>query len=143
MVSLPMAILERDEIKTGIVRADLRLSNPLNPNLNPISVSALADTGALHLCIPEHVVLQLGYTLDQSATREVTLADGSKQLCHYVGPIKLDFKNRSCFVGALVLGDEVLLGAVPMDDMDLVVIPALRIVDVNPMNPNVPSALAK
>jgi hypothetical protein len=43
----------------GIVRADLRLSNPLKQNLNPISVSALADTGALHLCIPEHVVLQL------------------------------------------------------------------------------------
>ena len=27
------------------------------------------------------------------------------------------FENRNCFVGALVLGDEVLLGVVPMEDM--------------------------
>jgi hypothetical protein len=53
-----------------------------------------------------------------------------------VGPIELHFKNRTGFFGALVLGDQVLLGAVPMEDMDLIVIPSTRTVDINPANPN-------
>jgi hypothetical protein len=74
--------------------------------------------------------------LSESSKKEVTLADGRKQLCPYVGPIHLRFENRECYVGAVVLGDEVLLGAVPMEDMDLVVIPSERRVAVNPLNPN-------
>jgi len=45
--------------------------------------------------------------------------------------------------GALVLGDEILLGAAPMEDMDFVVSPATRSVTVNPASPNVPSSTAK
>jgi hypothetical protein len=41
------------------------------------------------------------------------------------------------FAGALVMGDQVLLGAIPMEDMDLVVIPAERKLAVNPRNPNI------
>ena len=45
--------------------------------------------------------------------------------------------------GALVLGDAVLLGAVPMEDMDLIVNPSRREVTVNPASPNIPHARAK
>ncbi|MEO5337436.1 MAG: hypothetical protein H7841_11165 [Magnetospirillum sp. WYHS-4] len=45
--------------------------------------------------------------------------------------------------GALVVGNQVLLGATPMEDMDLVVEPARRRVAVNPASPNVPLSLAK
>lgn len=48
-----------------------------------------------------------------------------------------------CFVGALVIGDEVLLGAVPMGDMDLVISPSQRTVTVNPESPNIPHARVK
>ena len=75
--------------------------------------------------------------------REVTLADGSKRLTPYVGPIEVKFGNRRCFVGAMVMGDEVLLGAIPMEDMDLVVRPMSREVSVNPVSPNVPTSMAK
>ena len=37
-----------------------------------------------------------------------------------MGPIEVSFSNRRCFTGAMVLGNEVLLGAIPMQDMDLV-----------------------
>ena len=40
----------------------------------------------------------------------ITLADGSKTLVPYLGPLGLRFEIRQCFVGALVMGDEVLLG---------------------------------
>ena len=45
--------------------------------------------------------------------------------------------------GALVLGDAVLLGTVPMEDMDLIVNPSRREVTVNPASPNIPHARAK
>jgi clan AA aspartic protease len=109
--------------------------------LEPIEAKALADTSALHLCIPEHVAIQL--ELAELEKREVTLVDGSRHLMPYVGPVEVTFGNRRCFVGAMVMGDEVLLGAIPMEDMDLVVRPATREVFVNPASPNIPSSLAK
>ena len=45
--------------------------------------------------------------------------------------------------GAVIMGDEVLLGAVPMEDMDLVVQSAKRSVIANPDSPNIPVSIAK
>ena len=53
---------------------------------------------------------------------------------------KVSFEKRFCYVSALVLGDEVLLGAVPMEDMDLIVNPGRRAVTVDPASPNIPHA---
>ena len=125
----------------GHVFADIELSNPRQMALKPLAVKALADTGALMLCIPEHVALQL--QLGTESMREVTVADGRKMAVPYVGPIKVGFGNRFCFVGALVLGDEVLLGAVPREDMDLMVSPSRRELIVDPASPNVPHARVK
>lgn len=125
----------------GITHANLTLSNPVHRELEPIVTKALAGTGAMHLCIPEHIAIQL--ELAEQEKREVTLADGSKRLTPYVGPIEVKFGNRRCFVGAMVMGDEVLLGAIPMEDTDLVVRPMSREVSVNPISPNVPTSMAK
>jgi clan AA aspartic protease len=125
----------------GLVTTRLQLSNPREPSLASIEVTALADTGSVFLCIPEHVRLQL--QLEALEHREVKLADGSRKSYPYVGPIVLRFKNRTGFVGALVLGDEVLLGAIPMEEMDLVVNPRDRSVDVNPDSPNIAQGICK
>ena len=61
----------------------------------------------------------------------------------YVGPIKVTFGDRFCYVGALVLGDEVLLGAAPMEDMDLIVNPGRREITVDPASPNILHARVK
>lgn len=125
----------------GLVRATISLKNPRLPELKPLEADALADTGAPHLCIPEHVAVQLKLeTLEQ---REVTFADGRRRSCDYVGPVEVRFDGRGCFVGALVFGDDILLGSVPMEDMDLVVHPATRTVGPNPANPNIPGSVAK
>ena len=128
----------------GLITAMIELANPTRPVRQPLNVNCLVDTGALHLCIPEHVAIQLGY--DPAAptqTKEITTADGRKHLCPYVGPVRISFKNRTGFVGAVVIGDEVLLGAIPMEDLDLVIIPSLLTIDVNPYSPNLPSSQAK
>lgn len=125
----------------GLIRAKLLLMNPRKPELQPIEVDALADSGSVHLCIPPHVQIQL--ELEETAKKEATLADGTKKLVPYVGPVELHFKNRVGFAGALVMGDEVLLGAIPMEDMDLVLIPSSRTLDVNPSSPNIATSTAK
>lgn len=111
------------------------------PSLKPVEVDAMADSGAVHLCIPEHIRIQL--ELDEIDKKEVTLADGSRKLVSYVGPIEIRFKNRIGFAGALVMGDQVLLGAIPMEDMDLVIISKTRTVDINPFSPNIATSIAK
>ena len=125
----------------GLVNAKLVLKNPRKPKLEPVEVDALADSGAVHLCIPEHIRIQL--ELDESGEKEVTLANGVKKLVPYVGPIELRFKNRVGFAGALVMGDQVLLGVIPMEDMDLVINPRNRSLDVNPDSPNISTSVAK
>jgi clan AA aspartic protease len=125
----------------GLVTALLQLSNPRQPLLAPVEVAALADAGSIFLCIPEHVRLQL--KLDVLETREVKPADGSRATHPYVGPLVVRFKNRTGFMGALVLGDEVLLGVIAIEEMDLVVNPRDRTVDVNPQSPNIATGIVK
>jgi clan AA aspartic protease len=125
----------------GHVFAEIELSNPREPGLLPVKVTALADTGALMLCIPEHLALQL--KLETESEREVSMADGRSKNVPYAGPIRVQFGKRFCFVGALVLGDEVLLGAVPIKDMDLVVSPSRREITPDPASPNIPHARVK
>jgi len=125
----------------GLVYTTISLSNPRDLTLKAIEVEALVDAGATTLCIPEHVAVQL--QLSAIEQREVVTADGKSHLVAYVGPVQVKFENRTCFTGALVLGDSILMGAVPMEDMDLVVHPREQKVTVNPKSPNIPSAIVK
>ena len=118
----------------GLVSAMLTLRNPRRADIGPVETEALVDTGSVYLIIPDHTRLQLA--LGEEGKKEVTLADGSKCMVPYVGPIEARFKNRVAFVGAIVMGDEVILGAIPMEDMDLVVMPHQRRIDGDPKRSN-------
>lgn len=124
-----------------LVSAEITLRNPREKKLKPIKGKALVDSGAIHLSIPEHIKIQL--RLEEVDKKEVTLADGSKKLVPYVGPIEIRFKNRVGFTGALVMGDQIILGAIPMEDMDLVILPSKRVLEVNPESPNIAVSIAK
>ena len=125
----------------GLVIARIILINPRENEIKPLELDALADSGALHLCIPEHVRIQL--KLEEIDKKEVTLADRGKKLVSYVGPLEIRFENRIGFSGALVMGDQTLLGAIPMEDMDLVISPKKRLLEVNPESPNIAASIAK
>lgn len=125
----------------GHIYAGVKLSNPREASLLAVEVKALADTGAITLCIPDHIQHQLKLT--EIEKREITMADGRNTVVPYAGPVQVNFENRTSFTGALVLGDSVLLGVVPMEDMDLVINPLTQQVTVNPQSPNIPHALVK
>jgi clan AA aspartic protease len=123
------------------IYANIELANPKNGSLKSMAVKALVDTGAMTLCIPEHIAIQL--QLQEIDKREVTTADERRHVVLYVGPVQISFANRTCFTGALVIGESVVMGAVPMEDMDLVVSPSGQTITVNPKSPNIPSAVVK
>nr|VFJ52966.1 MAG: clan AA aspartic protease, AF_0612 family [Candidatus Kentron sp. DK]VFJ68008.1 MAG: clan AA aspartic protease, AF_0612 family [Candidatus Kentron sp. DK] len=125
----------------GYVHAEITLKNPRLPARQLAAVTAMVDTGALMLCLPQRLVDEL--SLEESTRRKVVTADGSAHMVPYVGPVEVIFEDRRCFVGALVLGDEVLLGAMPMEDMDLIVSPTHRKLVANPASPDFPHALVK
>lgn len=134
-----MAKRRSEQGAMGLIKVDISLSNPKEAGLQPVQIQALVDTGASTLCVPAHVRIQLG--LEELERREVTVANGNKEVVPYVGPVKIACLGRSCYTGALVLGDRVLLGAVPMEDMDLVISPGKQQVTPNPESPNIPSAI--
>ena len=96
------------------------------------NVTALVDSGAYMMCVNEHIKAQLD--LPVVDTMETELADGSLQVLEVVGPLVINFKNRTTSCNAAVLPgeSEVLLGAIPMQDMDVVLVPKLQTIDVNP-----------
>jgi hypothetical protein len=47
-----------------LIRGTVSLSNPTRPKLAPLALSAFADSGAVHLCIPKHLAIQLSLAED-------------------------------------------------------------------------------
>jgi clan AA aspartic protease len=98
-------------------------------------VNILVDTGAYYLCINETIQEQLGLNFIEK--RKGQLADGSVMEYDVVGPVEIKFKNRRCNVYAMVLkGDnEPLLGAILLEDMDVLIHPLRQELIVNPEHP--------
>ncbi len=102
-----------------------------------ITISALVDSGAYMLSINERVKNQLGLRVLEKQFAE--FADGRVLELEVVGPIEIRFENRRTTVDAMVLpGDtEVLLGSIPMEDMDVLIDPKQQRLIVNPAHPYV------
>jgi len=131
----------------GLVYADIELINAIDLGLvrrykigedevKRMKVNMLVDTGSVYMCINETVQEQL--QLDIIEKRKGQLADGRIVEYDVVGPIEVRFENRRCVVDAMVLpGDnELLLGAIPLEDMDVMVHPYRRELIVNPEHPH-------
>ena len=124
----------------GLVYQQIRLSNAARPELEDLDANALVDSGAADLCIPKLVALQL--KLETVEQRVVTYADGRNEAVDYVGPILVQVFGRRAFTGGMVMGDQVLLGAIPMESMDVLIDPRRQQLVPNPANPNIPGAMA-
>jgi len=74
----------------GLISATIVLRNPKEEEFKEMELDVLVDKGALHLCIPEKIAIQLN--LKELYKRDVTTADGREHLCPYVGPIEVKFE---------------------------------------------------
>jgi clan AA aspartic protease len=119
----------------GLIYGNFTIRNARKRGLAPKVVRALVDTGANILCIPPALATEL--QLDEVEKRQVVLADGAKHWVPYVGPVQLSFDKRHSFGGAFVIGNEVLVGAIALQDLDLIVAPGLETVTVHPESPHI------
>lgn len=130
----------------GLVYAEIELINGEDISLSrrniigedeikKMSVSALVDTGSYMLCINENIQEQL--QLPVVERRKGQLANGHIVEYDVVSHVELRFKNRRTMCNAMVLpGDsEVLLGAIPLEDMDVLIHPQRQELIVNPDHP--------
>ncbi|MCP4589302.1 MAG: retroviral-like aspartic protease [bacterium] len=130
----------------GSVYADITIANSVDEVLasqgdlptdkvRRAEVRALVDSGAYMLCINQNLRLQLG--LRKMTEMVAELANGSMETVDVVGPVEVRFENRSTSCRAAVLpGDvEVLLGSIPMEDLDVIILPKEQRLVVNPESP--------
>lgn len=118
----------------GLVYVDIRLENQARPELRHVEARALVDSGAMTLCIPHDVAQQLGLSVIDR--RIVELADGSTQEVDIVAPVGIRVLNRVTSTTAAVIGNEVLLGAIAMQDLDVLIDPKAEKLIVPPTRPN-------
>ena len=138
----------------GLTYADITLANAADvanaqsglipkESVRKIDVKSLVDSGAYLLTIDESIKTQLGFHVRE--LRDVELADGTRVECEIVGPVDLYFKNRATTCRALVLpgATEVLLGAIPLEDLDVLLDPKSQQLIVNPARPYVAGTKCK
>ena len=131
----------------GLIHADIELINVEDiilerkglidrDEIKRLHVNVLVDTCSYMLAINENIqqILQLPVN-DKKKAR---LANEQSIWCDVVGPIEIRFQNRKCICSALVLpGDaEPLIGAIPMEDLDVQINPLRQELVVNPDSPD-------
>jgi len=131
----------------GLVYADIELINSADvemarrhiigeEEIKRIRLSMLADSGAYMMAINENIQSQIELPFIEK--RKAVMADGSVQEFEVVGPVMVKFANRTAVCNAFVLdgNSEPLLGAIPMEEMDVLIHPLRQELIVNPEHPN-------
>ena len=111
--------------------------------IRSVKVNALVDSGAYMLVINQHVKEQLRLAVLEE--RLARLADDTERRVEVAGPIEIRFKNRRTIANAIVFPGtaEVLLGSIPIEDLDVLIDPKRQTLIVNPENPNIPLTYVK
>ena len=84
---------------------------------------ALVDTGATHLCLPQHFIQQLG--LQHYRTRKARTSSGELRDFEMYGMVRLTIQGRECNTEVAALSDDcpALIGQIPLELLDWVVDP--------------------
>jgi hypothetical protein len=118
----------------GLVHAEITLKNAFDveacagglikePQIRQTTIQAVVDTGAMTLVINEQLRQQLGLRI--VGAKIATLANNAKERVQIAGPVNVHWKNRLMTCQPWVVNSgRVLLGAIPLENMDLIVDPA-------------------
>ena len=118
----------------GTVYAELALRNLedvtlskqgfLKPeNIRTTAVTAIVDTGAYSLMIDEQTMQKLG--LDTTGEQRIRIANGERIVCPVTSPVEINWKDRQSVMRVIAVPGlpHILLGLLPLEEMDLVVHP--------------------
>ena len=96
-----------------------RLGHLPTDQVHTTTVEALIDTGTLRSVLPPAVAGRLG--LVRLHRTEAQMADGRWGEAEVTEPFYVEIFDRPAATTALVMGEQVLLGATVLEEMDLVV----------------------
>ena len=123
----------------GEVRAKTLVANPLKPQLNPIELDCLVNTGAVMVMLPHDVIEKLEVAITGKAI--VTLANDQAEEMEMAGPLSMTIGDRKmhldCLVGPLLV--EPLLGQMVLEGLDLIVDCSRKTLAPRPESPAYPS----
>ena len=136
----------------GAVRVKLQLKNAIDealinrgllaPNLlRQLEIEGLVDTGAIGLVIPQKVMEELGLKI--RGQRIAQYANGSEETIGATEPVIIEYEGRETVVEALVVGNEMLIGQVVLEQLDLLVDCKNQRLIPNPEHPDYPVAMIK
>lgn len=131
----------------GLVYADVELINAediglarrniiADEDIKRMNINILVDSGAYMMAVNDTIQEQLNLPFIEK--RKAQMASGDVVEYDVVGPVMVKFANRTATCNAFVLpGDsEPLLGAIPMEEMDVLIHPQRQELIVNPDHPN-------
>jgi clan AA aspartic protease len=103
-----------------------------------VQCEVLVDSGATELALPTEIIDRL--KLEQLGSVRVYTAGRGEHEYRVFGIVEIELQGRVCQVRAIELphGAKPLLGAVPLEEMDLHVSPRERKLVPNPRSPDMP-----
>ena len=126
--------MARGLIAMGMIQTEITLKNATDESkareglireqeIRSITLTAVVDTGAASLVISEELREKLGLCIVEE--RSVKLADGRQTACKLTETVEVHWKNRHWPCAAMVIpnAETVLLGAIPLEGMDLMINP--------------------
>jgi clan AA aspartic protease len=118
----------------GTVKAEITLKNAgdaakardgfiKDGEIHSITAEAVVDTGASTIVITEDVRQRLGLAIE--GFQPTNFANGARESCGITEPVQVRWKDRWTACPALVIpgAKRILLGAIPLEAMDLIVHP--------------------
>jgi len=118
----------------GTVHAEITLKNAKDEgkaldglikeeDVRAATVQAVVDTGAMSLVITEELCQKLGLAV--KGEKVARIANGQRVSCKVTEAVEIHWKNRTSTLSAVVIpgAADVLLGTLPLEDMDLMVNP--------------------
>ena len=139
----------------GLVYAEIDLTNDddlvlnrhgylPNEKIRTVKVKALVDSGAWDLVITKEIQQQLNLPI--VGKRLVEMADDTLMEVDLAGPLQVRFESRTTLIsGAAVMptASLVLLGAYPMEGLDVFIDPVKERLIINPDAPDRPIRFLK
>jgi clan AA aspartic protease len=118
----------------GTVYAELTLKNEWDvgqaaggfikeDEIRTTKVTAIVDTGSYSLMIDEQTMQKLG--LGTTGEQRIRIANGERVACPVTTPVEINWKDRQSVMRVIVVPGlpHVLLGLLPLEEMDLIVHP--------------------
>lgn len=104
-------ILDEGKVKDGFLKPE---------DMQIYEGEGLIDSGATTLVLPESVVEKLGLIIDRETT--VVYADGRKEKRKIALGVRIEIMGRRATVDCVVEkdGSKVLIGQIPLEEMDLI-----------------------